>query len=83
MSNAVSKKLVACIAAALVVVPSSALACCEYDAEKDVYVCGGGGTKGAMTNGGCGGSRRQTLRAENDVEDGREGVEGRNEMVGE
>lgn len=81
-NTTVSKKLVACIAAALVVVPSSAMACCEYDAEKDAYVCGGGGTKDTMTNGGCS-SRRQTLRAENDVEDGRDGVEGRNEMDGE
>ena len=51
-----SKAVVAAIVATLAVssVPAAALACCEYDAEKDAYVCGGGGTKDAATNGGCG-----------------------------
>ena len=49
-----SKAVVAAIVAALAVssVPVAALACCEYDAEKDAYVCGGG-TKDTATNGGC------------------------------
>ena len=35
MSNAILKNLL--------LVPSPAIACCEYDAAKDAYVCGGGG----------------------------------------
>ena len=60
-----SKKIIAAIAAVLAIsaVPCAALACCEYDAEKDAYVCGGNGAKDgntdAITNGGgCGGGGR-------------------------
>ena len=58
-----SKAVVAAIVAALAVssVPAAALACCEYDAEKDVYVCGGGGTRDTATNGGCSSRAPETV----------------------
>ena len=55
-----SRKFVIMVTVVLSVlaIPVVAMACCEYDAEKDAYVCGGGDSKdGAVTNGGCGGKR--------------------------
>ncbi len=55
-----SRKFVIMVTVVLSVlaIPVAAMACCEYDAEKDAYVCGGGDSKdGAVTNGGCDGKR--------------------------
>ncbi len=50
--------IMATVALSVLAIPVAAMACCEYDAEKDAYVCGGGDLKdGTITNGGCGGKR--------------------------